>query len=109
MPTEPVEAARIDGASEWTVTRYVTFPLLRPMMLFVLLLRVVDAFKFFDEVYVLTGGGPLGATESISIYIYRTAFLYWHMGLGSALAYILMAITVIMTYALMRTIASRSR
>lgn len=71
LPSEPFEAALVDGARGWNLFKYVTFPLLEPLVLVVALLRVIDAFKVFDTIYISTGGGPGICTESISLYIYE--------------------------------------
>lgn len=74
LPRAPYESARLEGASEWTIFRRITLPLLRPVILVALLLRTVDAFRTFDLVRVMTDGGPAYTTETLSLYLYRTAF-----------------------------------
>jgi multiple sugar transport system permease protein len=86
IPRDLYQAARVDGAGPWTVFRHVTLPLLRPVILVVLLFRTLDAFRVFDAVYVLTGGGPANSTETLSIYAYRVLFQTLQFGYGSALA-----------------------
>lgn len=82
------EAARVDGASRIQQFFKITLPLLTPTILVTLLFRTLDAFKIFDLVYVLTGGGPANATETISIYTYKTMFAQMNFGEGSALSVI---------------------
>jgi multiple sugar transport system permease protein len=82
------EAARVDGASRIQQFIKITLPLLTPTILVTLLFRTLDAFKIFDLVYVLTGGGPANATEAISIYTYKTMFAQMNFGEGSALSVI---------------------
>jgi multiple sugar transport system permease protein len=86
IPRDLYQAARVDGAEPWAVYRHVTLPLLRPVILVVLLFRTLDAFRVFDAVYVLTGGGPANSTETLSIYAYRVLFQTLQFGYGSALA-----------------------
>lgn len=86
IPRELYHAARIDGASWWTTFRRITLPLLMPTMLVVLLFRTLDAFRVFDAIYVLTGGGPANTTETVSIYAYKALFQTLQFGYGSALA-----------------------
>jgi multiple sugar transport system permease protein len=85
---EYYEAAAIDGGSAWAVFRHVTLPLLQPVILVALLIRGMDAFRVFDLVYVLTGGGPAMRTDVLSYYIFRTAFTDRDFGLASAGAWI---------------------
>lgn len=80
-----LEAGVIDGASTWPLLRHVVLPALKPLILFVLLIRAMDAFRIFDMVYVLTGGGPGTATETITLYTYSLAFRLFEVGKASAL------------------------
>jgi multiple sugar transport system permease protein len=82
------EAAAVDGASAWRQLTRITIPLLKPAILLVLIFRTLDAFRVFDLIYVLTGGGPANATETISVYAYKTMFSQMNFGEGSALAVI---------------------
>ncbi|HOT47252.1 MAG TPA: sugar ABC transporter permease [Spirochaetota bacterium] len=86
IPRELYSAARIDGAGSWQMFRSVTLPLLLPVILVVLLFRTLDAFRVFDAVYVLTGGGPANSTETVSIYAYKVLFQTLQFGYGSALS-----------------------
>ncbi len=86
IPSDLYRAARVDGASSWRIFRSITFPLLRPALLVAILFRTLDAFRVFDVVYVLTGGGPANTTETLSIYAYKTLFQTLQFGYGSALA-----------------------
>ena len=87
LPREPFEAAIMDGAGRLRVFRDVTLPLLRPIIGLVLLLRGIDAFKEFDKVFILTGGGPGTSTELLSIYIYRVAFRDWDLAYAAVCAF----------------------
>ncbi len=86
LPKETMEAARVDGASDWQLLRHVVIPLLRPTILVTLMFRTIFAFKVFDEVYLLTSGGPGTATEVISLYINRVFFGQFRMGYGAFLS-----------------------
>jgi multiple sugar transport system permease protein len=86
IPRELYQAARIDGAGGWSIFRRITLPLLMPVVLVVLLFRTMDAFRVFDAVYVLTGGGPANSTETLSIYAYKVLFQTLQFGYGSTLA-----------------------
>lgn len=93
IPQEPYEAALIDGSNKWQTFRHVTLPLLKPAILIVLLLRTMDLLRVFDQIFILTEGGPGFATETISLYIYRTAFRFFDFGYAAAMSFVLLAIT----------------
>jgi multiple sugar transport system permease protein len=86
VPDDLYRAAQIDGASAARIVRKITLPLLRPAILVALVLRTLDAFRVFDSIYVLTGGGPANTTETLSIYTYKTLMSAGDFGYGSALA-----------------------
>ncbi|HOD36240.1 MAG TPA: sugar ABC transporter permease [Syntrophales bacterium] len=86
IPQELYQAARIDGAGSWACFRRITLPLLNPVILVVLIFRSLDAFRVFDAVYVLTGGGPANASETLSIYAYKILFQTLQFGYGSAVS-----------------------
>jgi multiple sugar transport system permease protein len=93
IPQEPYEAALIDGSSRWQTFRHVTLPLLKPAILIVLLLRTMDLLRVFDQIFILTEGGPGFATEMMSLYIYRTAFRFFDFGYAAAMSFVLLALT----------------
>lgn len=86
IPADLYRAAELDGASAWRAFRSITIPLLRPTLALALVFRTLDAFRVFDAVYVLTGGGPANTTETLSIYTYKTLMRAGDFGYGSALA-----------------------
>lgn len=88
IPRELYQAARVDGAGSWAVFRKITLPMLKPVILVVLIFRTLDAFRVFDAVYVLTGGGPANTTETLSIYAYKVLFQTLQFGYGSTLSVI---------------------
>lgn len=101
LPQEVQEAARIDGASSWQAFRHVTFPMLLPAFAATLAFRLIVSFKVFDEVYLLTGGGPGTATEVVSFTIYRRFFTEDRMGYGAAISVVtLFVLTLFIVVAL---------
>ncbi len=96
LPTEPFEAARVDGASGWAMIRHITIPLMRPVILAAVIIRMLDAFKVFEYVFAITRGGPGERTEVIQYHIYRVGFRFFRMGEAAAMAYTLIAITLVL-------------
>ena len=101
LPAELFEAAAVDGASAWQAFRHITAPLLTYIMLVAVLIRAMDAFREFDIIFVLTGGGPGTATETIQILNYRV-FGLGHMGQANAIGIVTLALVAAMSYGLMR-------
>jgi multiple sugar transport system permease protein len=97
IPVELLEAARIDGASNWQSFWHVTFPQLAPVTVFATIWQVIQAIQLFDLVYTTTRGGPLGATETIVYFLWDAAFKQLQFGYGSAVAYGLFAVTLLIT------------
>lgn len=93
IPQEPYEAALIDGSNRLQTFWHVTLPLLKPSILIVLLLRTMDLLRVFDQIFILTEGGPGFATETISLYIYRAAFRFFDFGYAAAMSFVLLALT----------------
>ena len=100
IPREMVEAIEIDGGTAWHKFRYVILPHLWPFIFLALIFRIVQAFAVFDLVYVLTGGGPGGATETVSVYGYYTFMRYLDFGYGAALVVALVAILAFVAWIL---------
>lgn len=92
LPQEPYEAAGLDGATWLQKQRFITFPLLRQLIVIAVVLRAMDAFRTFDIVYVLTGGGPANSTFLISLYIYDWAFKFLNLGMAGALSTVLLVL-----------------
>jgi multiple sugar transport system permease protein len=92
LPHELSEAARVDGANEVQIYRYIFFPLLLPTIIVALMLRTILAFKVFDQIFLLTGGGPGTSSEVISLYIYKVYFVQSRLGYGALLALLTAAI-----------------
>jgi len=91
------EAARIDGASPWKQFRFITLPLVSPTMFLLLVINVIAGFQVFESIYVMTEGGPAGATRVPVEQIYRNAFTYYKMGYASAIAWVLGAVIITAT------------
>lgn len=96
LPHEPVEAARIDGASRLQMFWHITLPLLRPYILVALLLRMIFEFRAFDNVYVMTSGGPANATMVLSMYTYLASFVRFDLSLGAAASWLMLVMSLIM-------------
>jgi multiple sugar transport system permease protein len=107
IPRELYQAAALDGAGRWTAFRQITLPLLVPLILVALIFRTIDAFRVFDAIYVLTGGGPANSTETLSIYAYKVFFQTLEFGYGSALAVSVLAIVAILTILYARLLRGR--
>jgi multiple sugar transport system permease protein len=97
IPQEPYEAALIDGSNAWQTFRHITLPLLKPAILIALLLRTMDLLRVFDQIFILTEGGPGFATETISLYIYRAAFRFGNFGYAAAMSFVLLLLTNIIS------------
>jgi len=95
LPPEPFEAARIDGADVWNIFRHITLPLLYPILSITVLIRSFDAFRVFDVVWTLTGGGPGNATETFGTFVYRIGYLTVNYGEGAAAAMVGAAIIMV--------------
>lgn len=97
IPQQLYEAATIDGAGSWRKFWSITLPLLSPTMFFVVIITVIGSFQVFDQVYVMTQGGPGNSTLVFNYYLYQNAFEFFRMGYASALAYVLFALIFIIT------------
>jgi multiple sugar transport system permease protein len=96
LPSEPIEAAAIDGAGGLQKFWHVTLPLLRPYLLVALLLRVIFEFRAFDNIYALTGGGPANATMVLSMYTYLATFVRFDFSLGAAASWMMLLMSMLM-------------
>ena len=94
IPAEVWEAARVDGAGPLATLRFVTLPLLRSILLVALLFRTLDALRAFDLMFVLTGGGPAGTTETLTVYAYRSLFQTLQLGFGAAIGVVIFALVM---------------
>lgn len=96
LPQDVLEAAQVDGATPWQVLRYITLPLMAPILWLIVLLRMIDAFKAFDVAIALTIGGPGRATEYYSLFNYRTARKFFNYGEASSQAFLLLVVVMIL-------------
>jgi multiple sugar transport system permease protein len=101
IPTEPYESAQIDGANFWQMFRYITLPLITPFLFIAAMIRMIDAVKSFDIIFAITQGGPGSASETINLYLYSVAFIYYDLGYGSAIAVAFFALIVALAGALL--------
>jgi multiple sugar transport system permease protein len=108
VPEEPLQAAELDGAKPWQVFAHITLPLIRPFIAIALLLRIVEAFKTFASVQVLTGGGPGRSTELVNLTVYRVALQDFSVGAASALGIVFLLVLVILIPQLVRLLSRRT-
>lgn len=101
LPTEPYEAARVDGAAAWGVFRYITLPLLKPFIILAATFRVMDSLRIFDVIYAATVGGPADATMNLHMRAFFYAFQWYQMGMGMAYAIVLLILVFLASYLLM--------
>jgi len=104
LPVDIYKSASVDGASKWQVFTRITLPLLKPVFFVALLLRIMDAFKIFDTVYVMTYGGPGKATELISMFIYKEGLKYFKIGRASALSIMFLILIFLISINFLRRI-----
>jgi multiple sugar transport system permease protein len=109
LPVEPFEAAAIDGASRWQTLRHITLPLLRYPILVALLLRTIDAFRVYDLIFMMTRGGPINATDTLSWHIYNIGFRNFNMSYASALSWIMLIIVLGVVSIFVRLLLDRNR
>lgn len=102
LPGDPVEAARIDGANGLQILWHVTLPMLKPVILVTVLIRMITALKSYDLIYMLTQGGPGSSTETISFYAYRLGFRFLDIGQAAAVSFILLLAVIALTLLLLR-------
>lgn len=109
IPPDLYEAAQVDGASGWRSFARITWPLVRPILLVTLLFRTLDALRAFDIMFVLTGGGPAGSTESLTVYAYRALFQTLQVGFGSAIGAVVFALVMLVAALYLRGLARAER
>ncbi len=107
IPPQYHEAAAIDGATGWQRFRCVTLPLLRPVLLFVMVLNIIGAFQVFGQVYMITRGGPELSTRTLVQYIYETAFNNYRMGYAAALSWLLFVVIAVFSFLQFRLMKER--
>lgn len=102
VPRETIEAAQVDGASAWRVFKDVTLPQLAPVLAVVIILKTIFSLKTFDQIYMLTNGGPGTATQTLSHYIYVTGMKYGQIGYAASVAWLMVIPMIFLTYAYAR-------
>lgn len=100
LPMELYQAAAVDGANGWQMFTHITLPLITPVIVTISLIRAIDAFKLFELVFGITGGGPGGSTESLSYYAYLIGMKWFKLGRGSAISWIFVVILLLLAIAL---------
>ncbi|MFW6116699.1 MAG: carbohydrate ABC transporter permease [bacterium] len=100
------DAAEVDGANRWQVFWYITIPLLKPTMLFVMVITLINCFQSFTYQYIMTKGGPSDATNVIGLYVYQNAFQYMRMGYAAAISLVLFVIIMVLTLIQLRVMRS---
>lgn len=103
LPIDPYEAAEIDGANGWQMFRYITLPLIQPFIIVATVMRIIDALKAFDTIFVITNGGPGTASETINMLLYQTAFGYYDLGYASAMVVVFFVLIMLLSLVLLRT------
>ena len=101
LPREPYESAIIDGANSWRLFRHITLPLVWPYVMIAVMLRTIDALKVFDNIFVITQGGPGTASETINLFLYLQAFQFYKLGYASALVVVFFFIIVLLSLLLL--------
>jgi multiple sugar transport system permease protein len=104
LPQEPFEAARVDGAGPWATLFHLTLPMLQPVIVVAVLIRALDAFTVFDQVFVLTQGGPGMATEVSTLMVYKSAFRFSQIGYAAAMAITLLILVLALSAAIVRSL-----
>ncbi len=108
IPQDYYDAAQVDGAGNWQEFRFITLPLLRPVMLFVVVTNTIGALQVFDLVFATTGGAPANSSMTVVLHMYNTAFKFSRMGRASAMAFILFAIIMLITVLQVRLLRDRT-
>jgi ABC-type sugar transport system permease subunit len=108
IPDTYYEAAEMDGAGGWSKFWNITLPMLTPTTFFIMIMSMISSFQVFDIVYVLTSGGPMGATKVMVFYLYEYAFKFFEMGYASAVAYIFFAMLAVLTLLQVKYMRTRS-
>ncbi len=107
IPTDPIEACLMDGASGWQTFVHVKFPMLAPITTVVITMAMVNGFKVFDIIYVMTRGGPYQSSETLAVSMFRETFTLFHMGFGAAIAVVLSVIVIVISAAYIRRMTRR--
>ena len=104
IPVDPVEAVKLDGATEWQTFRHVVFPMLKPITTVVVSMSLINSFNIFDIIFVLTGGGTYRSYETLAVSMLRESFVLFHMGYGASIAIFLSAIVLFISWIYIREV-----
>jgi ABC-type sugar transport system permease subunit len=107
IPAELYEAASLEGAGAWARFRRITFPLLAPTSLFVFVVAIISSFQVFDQVFVMTQGGPADQTNVLVFYIYQNAFRFWDIGMGATLTTVFIGLLLALILVVFRSVGRR--
>ena len=107
IPRDPLEAGKVDGANGWQLFRHVTLPLLRPMTVVVVGINLINSFKVFDIIWVMTQGGPYRSSETLAVTMYRDAFVSFQFGYGASVAFVLTVIVFVVSIFYIRAMFQR--
>lgn len=107
LPEEPLEAARIDGASNWQVFWHIVLPLLKPVIVVAGLFRLIDSVKAFPHIFIMTSGGPGIATEATNYYAYMQGFSYTFIGFASAISLVMLVAVFVLSGLIMRMVGTQ--
>jgi multiple sugar transport system permease protein len=101
LPSDPYDSATIDGATNWQMFRFITFPLILPYIMVAVVIRTIDALKVFDTIFVITQGGPGTASETLNIFLYLQAFQFYNLGYASAVVVVFFVIIIALSLLLL--------
>lgn len=107
IPADLYEAAGLEGAGAWSQFRRITFPLLAPTSLFVFVVAIISSFQVFDQVFVMTQGGPADQTNVLVFYIFQHAFRFWDIGMGAALTTVFICLLLVLIAVVFRSVGRR--
>jgi multiple sugar transport system permease protein len=100
LPTDPYEAAKLDGASSWQMFRHISLPMVWPHIVVALVIRTIDALKAFDTIFVISNGGPGTSSETLNVLLYQEAFAYYDMGYASAIVVVFFVLILLISLVL---------
>ena len=107
LPEPVLEAARVDGATYWQRLRHIVFPMISGVVIVALLVRSMDAIRYFDIIYNTTNGGPADATKIVPIRLYETAFRFFDLGYAAAIGLSMLAVSILVANLFMRVLKKR--
>jgi multiple sugar transport system permease protein len=107
LPKPVIEASRVDGATYWQRLRHIVFPMISGVVIVALLVRSMDAIRYFDIIYNTTNGGPADATKIVPIRLYETAFRFFDLGYAAAIGLSMLAVSILLANLFMRVLKKR--